>query len=101
MSVYKRIFIAIWVVAAVLGGTVNIGWAGESNPDTAQAVFYVHCYDVGRNALEDLPGVIEVTSGFLRGREINTVEYGPAEITVEQMATALKDAGTFSGIASQ
>jgi len=47
-----------------------------------------------------LPGVIKVTSGFKRGKEINRVSYDPAKISPEEMAAALKEAGTFVGLAT-
>ena len=64
----------------------------------SKAVFFVHWYGVGKAALEGLPGVLDVTSGFKKFREINTVTYDPSVITPEQMISALKDAGTFIGV---
>jgi copper chaperone CopZ len=52
---------------------------------------------VGRAALEGLPGVKKVENGFRGWREINTVSYDPAEITVEKMVEALTRAGTYRG----
>jgi len=63
---------------------------------TAKAVFAVHCYDEGKSALEGMKGVKRVEKGFRRFREINTVYYDPTVITVEEMETALKKAGTFT-----
>ena len=40
-----------------------------------------------------------VETGFRGGREINTVLFDPAEITVEKMVEALKRAGTYRGAA--
>ena len=42
-----------------------------------------------------------VTSGFSSGREINTVNYDPDKISVGAMVKALKNAGTYLGIAMQ
>jgi len=53
---------------------------------------------VGKSALEGLDGVKSVTSGFSGSREINTVVYDPTMITRDQMVTALKKAGTYTGI---
>jgi hypothetical protein len=53
---------------------------------------------VGKAALEGLPGVLSVTSGFHHGREINTIRYHPDRIKPQDMIEALKKAGTFSGI---
>jgi len=54
---------------------------------------------VGKAALEGLPGVKKVETGFRGWREINKVFFDPAEITVEKMEEALTRAGTFRGTA--
>jgi copper chaperone CopZ len=54
---------------------------------------------VGKHALEGLPGVKKVTSGFRSLREINTVTYDPEVITPAEMIEALKKADTFIGVA--
>jgi copper chaperone CopZ len=54
---------------------------------------------VGKHALEGLPGVKKVTSGFRSSREINTVTYDPDQVTPEKMIEALKKADTFIGVA--
>jgi hypothetical protein len=46
-----------------------------------------------------LKGVKKVDSGFLNFREINTVYYDPELIGPDEMIKALKDAGTFIGVA--
>ena len=63
----------------------------------SKAVFYVSWYGVGKAALDGLEGVIQVENGFLGSREINTVFYDPAIITIEEMEKALKEAGTYQG----
>jgi hypothetical protein len=55
---------------------------------------------VGRAALEGLRGVKKVENGFRGWREINTVSYDRAEITVETMVEALTRAGTYRGTAN-
>lgn len=52
---------------------------------------------MGKSALDGLDGVKSVTSGFSGSREINTVVYDPAKITRDQMVSALKKAGTYTG----
>ena len=52
---------------------------------------------MGKSALEGLDGVKSVTSGFNGSREINTVNYDPTVITHDQMVSALKKAGTYTG----
>lgn len=54
---------------------------------------------MGKAALDGLKGVKRVENGFRDGREINTVYYDPTVITIEEMERALKDAGTYRGIA--
>ena len=54
---------------------------------------------MGKAALEGLHGVKKVEKGFRGWREINTVTFDPAEITVEKMVEALTRAGTYSGTA--
>jgi hypothetical protein len=56
---------------------------------------------VGKAALEGLPGVHQVLSGFQGFREINTVIYDPGVITPEQMISALKKSGTYIGVAQE
>jgi len=43
--------------------------------------------------------VKSVEKAFRNGREINTVHYDPAVITIEEMETALKKARTYLGTA--
>jgi hypothetical protein len=50
---------------------------------------------VGKAALDGQNGVKKVTRGFKGSREINTVTYDPAAISVEEMTQALKRARTF------
>ncbi len=52
---------------------------------------------MGKAALDGLNGIKEVTRGWRRGREINTVTYDPAVITPEEMVAVLKAAGTYAG----
>lgn len=55
---------------------------------------------MGKAALEGLHGVKKVEKGFRGAREINTVTFAPAEITVERMVEALTRAGTYRGTAN-
>lgn len=69
----------------------------EEKAGVSKAVFYVAWYDVGKAALEGLQGVIRVEKGFRGFKEINTVSYDPALITIKEMEKALKEAGTYRG----
>lgn len=62
---------------------------------TSKVIFNVKWFDVGKEALEGLKGVKRVEKGFRYLKEINTVYYDPAEITINEMETALKKAGTY------
>lgn len=52
---------------------------------------------MGKAALEGLKGVKKVERGFRDFKEINTVYYDPAIVTVEEMEQALKRAQTYRG----
>jgi hypothetical protein len=52
---------------------------------------------VGEEVLEGLKGINLVNSGFHNFTETNTVWYDPALITIDEMVSALKDAGTYLG----
>ena len=91
----QRMLSFLWVVVLLMGITS----AAAQETTSARIVFYVAWYDVGKAALEGLPGIIKVTSGWHRFREVNTVDYNPAAISPDQMVRALKDAGTYAGIA--
>jgi len=54
---------------------------------------------VGKAALEGLHGVKKVESGFLGGRESNTVLFDPALTTPGEMVEGLTRAGTYRGTA--
>jgi len=54
---------------------------------------------VGKAALEGLHGVKKVENGFRGSREVNTVTFDPAEITVGKMVETLKRAETYRGTA--
>jgi len=41
--------------------------------------------------------VKKIASGFQEGKEINTVDYDSARITIREMEAALKRAGTYRG----
>ena len=65
------------------------------NAGTSKVIFYVKWFDVGKEALEGLKGVKKVEKGVRYFKEINTVYYDPAVITIEEMEIALKKAGTY------
>ena len=69
----------------------------EAEAAEASATFTVEWYDVGQDALEGLNGVNKVTKGFRDSKEINTVFYDSEKITIQEMETALKEAGTYTG----
>jgi hypothetical protein len=56
---------------------------------------------LGKAALEGLQGIKEVKRGFRGFREINTVIYYPRISTKDEMISALKEAGTYGGLAEE
>ena len=76
---------------------INNGLTSAEKPNWSKVVFFVGWYDVGKEVLEGLRGVKRVKNGFSHLRETNTVWYNPAVIDVDEMAQALKDAGTYLG----
>jgi hypothetical protein len=48
-----------------------------------------------------LPGVIKVTNGFRKFRETNTVIFDPRIVTMDEMVSVLKAAGTYAGTAEK
>ena len=42
---------------------------------------------------------MNVTRGFRGSKEINTVSYDPEKVSIEEMTEALKEAGTYRGLA--
>jgi copper chaperone CopZ len=79
---------------AVLSG---YAFSQAETSDASRVIFYVAWYDVGKAALEGLPGVKKVENGFRRFKEINTVWYDSAVITIKEMEAVLKKAGTYLG----
>ena len=73
--------------------------SNPENPNWSKVVFFVSWYDVGKGVLEGLQGIKLVKNGFRNFKEINTVWYDPAVIRIAEMEQALKDAGTYLGIA--
>ena len=56
---------------------------------------------MGKAALEGLNGIERIDRGFRNFKEINTVYYDASKITVQEMETALKKAGTYLGTAEK
>ena len=73
--------------------------AQAKDESMAQATFYVYWYDVGKAALEGLEGVKKIKNGWQNLKEINTVYYDPAAVTIGEMEAALKKAKTYQGTA--
>jgi len=75
------------------------GYGGSLAQDagTSEVIFNVKWFDVGKEALEGLKGVKRVEKGLRYFKEINTVYYDPAVISIEEMEMALKKAGTYLG----
>ena len=100
IHIHPRI-IKILTAATMLGLIVLTGYGlvHADRDDLSTAVFFVKWYDVGQAALEGLDGIKTVKKGFHGFKEINTVYYDPAVITVEEMEATLKKAETYLGTA--
>jgi copper chaperone CopZ len=61
----------------------------------SKVIFKVRCYDEGKAALQGLNGIQKIETGFHYVHETDTVYYDPKLITIEEMETALKNAGTY------
>ncbi len=67
----------------------------------SQVIFKVGWYDVGKAALDGQPGVVEVTNGWRKGSEVNTITFDPEIIQIETMEKGLKKSGTYIGTVSK
>ena len=101
MIYMKPRIIQIQSAAAMLGLIIFTGYGvGHADRDNlSTAVFFVTWYDVGQAALEGLDGIKTVKNGFQGFKEINTVFYDPAVITIKEMEASLKKAETYLGTA--
>ena len=71
------------------------GSAFAQETGTSKVVFKVKCYDEGKGALQGLNGIRKVETGFHYLHETDTVYYDPKVITINEMESALKKAGTY------
>jgi hypothetical protein len=79
----------------VLLGALVLGGVAAAEPGPRTVTFAVGCYDVGKQALDGLPGVRAVSSGWRDGVEVNVVRYDPDRIDPAGLADALRRAGTY------
>jgi copper chaperone CopZ len=73
----------------------NVGTALAGENGTAKVIFKVKCYDEGRAALRGIKGIERIETGFHYFDETDTVYFDPKLVTVEEMESALKKAGTY------
>ncbi len=71
------------------------GTALAQKTGTSKVTFKVRCYDDGKAALQGLNGIRKVETGFHYIHETDTVYYDPNVITIKEMESALKKAGTY------
>ena len=96
-----RTALLLATVLVALSSLITSPAAYSKEASLSKTVFKVACYDVGKAALEGLPGVEKVTRGFSGYHEINSVYYHPELISIEKMTQALKAAGTYIGISEE
>ena len=91
MNLFRKLtLLGILCMAVALASQGALAVDGQ-----AKVIFVVTWFDVGKEALEGLNGVLKVENGFRSFKEINTVYYDPKIITIEEMEKALKKAGTY------
>ncbi len=96
-------FTAFGLIPAVAGMVGNAvfspisgkGTAFAEEKGTSKVVFKVRCYDEGKAALRELKGIKKIETGFHYIHETDTVYFDPTKITINEMETALKKAGTY------
>ena len=81
---------AVWTPAFLGDGT-----ALAQEQGTASVIFRVTCYDEGKAALQGMKGIQRIETGFHYLHETDTVYFDPKLITIEEMETVLKKAGTY------
>ena len=101
MKSKKNLDTLLWSALVLIPILVFIGnlLSSAENSEWSKVVFFVSWYDVGEEVLEGLKGVDVVNKGFQNFTETNIVWYDPALINIDEMEKALKDAGTYLGIA--
>ncbi len=50
---------------------------------------------MGKAALDGLPGIKSVSTGWKHGYEANEVQYDPAQVNLSRMEDALRKASTY------
>jgi predicted hydrocarbon binding protein len=91
----KSLLASVIIFLLIITGSLSA--LAEEKAGVSKVVFYVAWYDVGKEALEGLRGVMRVEKGFLGFKEIDTVFYDPSLITIKEMEKALREAGTYRG----
>jgi len=71
------------------------GTAFAQDKGISKVIFKGKCYDEGKAALQGLKGIQKIETGFHYIHEIDTVYYDEKAITIKDMETALKKAGTY------
>jgi hypothetical protein len=80
---------------AALSPFSGSGTALAQEQEIEKAVFKVKCYDEGRATLQGMKGIKKIETGFHYVHETDTVYYDPKMITIADMESALKKAGTY------
>jgi len=73
----------------------HYGTAFAQDKGISKVIFKVKCYDEGKAALQGLKGIQKIETGFHYIHETDTVYYDSDVITLKEMETALKKAGTY------
>lgn len=97
MKFIKKKLLVLIGLALLLFLLPNPGLSNSVSKDSI-IVFQVAWYDVGKAALEGLPGVKNVINRFKGAKEVNIVTYDSSQISIEKMAMILKKVKTYQGI---
>lgn len=83
-GIATRMVEALVASKQVVPGYLQLALA-ETDPNTAKAVFVMHCFWEGEAVLGALDGVVRTRSAFVDGAEVVEVTYRPAVLSAEKL----------------
>jgi len=67
--------------------------AGSSATRISRVAFAQYCFWTGEMKLGQIDGVVRTEAGYFQGQEVTLVDYDPARISLEALATRAKEEG--------
>ncbi len=67
--------------------------AGATNRNTNRVAFAQYCFWTGEMELGQIEGVVRTEAGYFQGREVTLVDYDPARISLDKLASQARRAG--------